>query len=177
MSEPDTSWSQEEIFAALDNVRMRASDYFKEHGNHPPLSMIYATRVPMSGQPGKSLVMVPPIVDFDEAGKRLYANMIRACAAAGAAVGIIFISETWHVSVDFGDEKRLREEYKGRLHEHPDRGERLMITCEHSRFGTRTWFAEITRNKAGKPSLGEWQMIPLRAKQQGQFLHLLPQVD
>jgi hypothetical protein len=104
---------------------------------------------------------------------------------ASSAMGVIFASEIWSVDPDYitsiGFEAAQKEmnEWKGGLDKHPHRIEGIWMTLEHHRLtGSITWFARITRDDQGKPTLGEWkeERWPQR-EGKGRFLHMLPPVN
>ncbi len=195
----DTTWTAAEVLEMAEQIRGHARDVFLSKGEHRPVSFLFTTKNPDTGAPEKSMAQVPVFGKFDGPEKDAYSGALRALAEKFGAVGIIFISEAWFVKSEVDKNQDMKkqaddqvDEWAGRLHEHPDRVETLFLICEHSRFGSIMWTAEITRpggDPKAKPDLKEWvgeteNFGKEEGKpgggfriQQGRFVHLLPQVD
>jgi hypothetical protein len=117
---------------------------------------------------------LPQLTEFDNDGKNVQASLIRFVAQATMSVAVLTVMEAWYV-LELTPE--TIKEWQGRLDEHPNRREGVMLFIEHVRFGTRCWRAEISRPASdGPPTLGDWDEVK-DAKFRGRFTHLLPTVQ
>ena len=193
MSE-ELTWTKEEVLERVEYYKQFARDTFLRDGNHITISFLFTTKNLETGEDGKSMEMVPLLGGFtSEESKDAYSQLIRFMAHALNGVGIIFISEAWLLKTMAQEGLTIEQasrKYAGKVHEHPDRVEVLWVICEHVRFGTLTWMAEILRpNGPDQPAgLGPWQGSeqfrndsggPLKGPPQhrGRFMHLLPAMD
>jgi len=196
MADESVTWTKEEILEEAKRFRDQARRVFLEDGYHIPITFLFTTKNPKTGAAEKTTAMVPVLGKFEEQDKEAYSRLVRSMAQEFQAVGIIFISEMWMLS--YSKEGMTKEEVKaqqkkwtGHIHAHPERIEGLMLTCEHSRFGSVMWVAEVhrpngpdgQRDPDGKPELGPWKgddRFPegngLRSRE-GRFVDMLPQVD
>jgi hypothetical protein len=176
----DTSWTKEELLDAASQFREQAASLFLQDGEHRPMSFLFCTKHPDTGEAMKMTMMIPVVGDFGEDTKDAYSSVLRALAHKTRAVGVIFISEIWMVVTDTENEEEAVRKYAGSLASHPQRQEHLMLTCEHSRFGCRMWVAKIVREGGkpdGKPTLEAWRGDEGFTNRGGRFVHLLPSVD
>ena len=192
------AWSPQEVLDCATWYRRRCTIAFNRFGEHRPMAVLFTTKNPNNGDCHKATTMVPVLGDFSEPAKESFSKLLKVIALAGGASAILFVSEVWMVQNNDARSKEEAEElmqkWAGRLGEHPDRKELLMMTVEHRRFGSLLFTAPIIRseNKDEKPKLGPWQdeeqLFPpiaearsnghsAKVKFEGRFVHLLPEID
>jgi hypothetical protein len=166
----DAVWTKDEVVTEATRLRDLFRKMFTNKGSLNAVSYLYASRHPETGVYGKGLVLVPAIGSFNQRERDVYANMLRVLGRKVSASGIIFASESWGVDPEYLN--TLGSE------EHPHRVEHLYMTLEHHRLtGTLAWFARITRDATGKPSLGEWDEQVWTGRCEGRFVNVLPPLN
>jgi hypothetical protein len=180
----DAVWTKDEVVTEATRLRDLFRKMFTDRGSFNAVSYLYASRHPETGVYGKGLILVPSIGSFNQRERDVYANMLRVLGRKVSASGIIFASESWGVDPEYlntlGSEEAILADYRkyNDLEEHPHRVEHLHMTLEHHRLtGTLAWFARITRDAAGKPSLGEWDEQVWTGRREGRFVNVLPPLN
>lgn len=141
-----------------------------------PVVFLLITKHPKTG----AKLRFPFPVTFDvhalmtPEGKGTLPETLRQMAEASEAVGILFITECWTLSVDptsISEVQRWLEEH-GDLEKYPGRTEAVSVHYEHRALGEKIWQAPITRNPDGTAQLGDFEEI--KANHEGLFVGLLP---
>jgi hypothetical protein len=181
-------WSREEVLSVAANLKASARARFFDTGEHRPIAYLFCTKHPETGEQMKAVSVMPNLGTFDEEGKQQFNSIMKVLALGAGAEAILFISEVWMVHSEGKSREEaeaLMREYAGRLGEHPDRIEQLMITLDHRKFGNLMWTAQILRDDVAKdkPRLGPWKGTDewpraegSKGKMQfeGRFINLLP---
>lgn len=175
-------WSKEEVIEESVIVRTSLREKFMEEGELRALTYLFATRNPETKEDGKGIVLVPSLGGFGPDERDVYAYQLRYVARECGATGIIFASEVWMVDPSYQaglSKEEARQEmrkYKS-LEDHPKRVEGIWVSLEHHRLsGHLTWFAPITRDPEGKPSLQDWSE-QIWSEGEGRFFGMLPPVN
>lgn len=173
-------WTKDEVLEEAKRVRDFLRDRFVKHGEVHAESWLYATRNPETGEIGKSLIIMPNLGEFGPQKRDVFSAMIHKVGEMVAAQGVIFASEIWALDPSYLrtlDPDKAHAEVKkwtGRLEQHPNRVEQVFMNLEHHEIaGTMAWLATITRDAAGKPTLGEWDE-QLWQHGTGRFINMLP---
>jgi hypothetical protein len=90
-----------------------------------------------------------------QAHTEIFGQALRAYARLARATGVVFIGETWTLTLPEG---KGREDFPGDLEEAPGRRECLFMQLEHIDLGRKHWMAEIRREPT---SLDEWLEEPV----------------
>lgn len=109
--------------------------------------------------------------------KDVYSGALRSYAKLGRAVGTVFMTEMWMVSVRVpegtvdpeAEAQRQRDDMPDNLEDAPGRREGLCLWLEHSAAGSVQWMAEIHRDPT---RLDAWQERRL-AGVKGRFVGLV----
>lgn len=182
----DAMWSTEEVLEKAAQVRAMVRHQFEQFGGVVPTTWLYGTRNPKTGAEGadgKGLVIVPNLSAFGRKERDIYADIVRKAAEESKAMGGVSAIEMWFIDPDYlktlGAEREDEEiaAWVGRMKDHPHRIERVVVNLEHHRLvGQITWFARITRDTSGSPTLGEWEEHHMTSGS-GRLLNMLPPVN
>jgi hypothetical protein len=182
----DALWTTEEVLEKAAEVRAMVRDQFEQFGAVVPTTWLYGTRHPktgVEGDGGKGLVVVPSVGRFGRKERDMYADIIRKSAVDSKAMGVVTAIEMLFIDPDYlhtlGEERANEEQtsWIGRIKDHPHRIERVVVSLEHHRLvGQITWYALITRDSVGQPSLGDWQEEHMVGGT-GRFVNILPPVN
>lgn len=161
------------IEEVAEKFREQARSNLETHREHRPVAFLFATFNPETRKDEDCIFPVIPDGAFDERGKAIFAASLRLIAHASKATGVIFITEMWALPKATSEDVK---KWAGRIHQHPERVEVLYMSIEHTRFGEKSWTAEIKRLQDEKPLLQPW-VEQTWTKSAGRFTHLLPPVD
>jgi hypothetical protein len=151
LSEAGATW-------LLDYAKDIGSSTFTDHGKLPfPMAIFACRREPDSAKllERPACVLCPLDNDFFEGpgSKDRLAKWLRKLAQISEAFGYAFVTEAWTLPHTPG---RLTP--RGSWAKVADRGEVLQVVVEHVTWGAEIGGAAavITRDGAGKPTLGPW---------------------
>jgi hypothetical protein len=173
----DTTWSKEEFEETVASLQKQARTIFTRDGCHIPIAFVFATRDFRTGEKGKHIFPIAAESFTNDAEKDGFAEAIQRVAEVAQAVGLLFISEVWTTNFrapEGMDEETVRRTAT-RPSDDPNRNEALFMSAEHPRFGTRTYYAQISRDADDKPAIAEWELSS-GTSVTGRFVHLLPQM-
>lgn len=157
---------------------------FLTHGHLTPIAVVLAQRHPETLD---KLPHVQPMIvgfegEFNDQGKDGFAMHLKTFALTTDAVGVLFGSEAWSLSVEASKVGSLAEarealgDFNGRLEKHPQRREVLHLIFEHKALGSKAWVAEIRREK-GSTEVGDFESpsgwVPAEMST-GRFTNFLP---
>jgi hypothetical protein len=108
--------------------------------------------------------------------KDIYSEALKGYAKLSRAIGTVFMTEMWMVSMTAtegapdprADAQRQRDALPDSLEHAPGRREGLCLWLEHSAAGSCQWLAEIQRDPT---RLGAWQELRLEGAE-GRFVNL-----
>lgn len=125
-----------------------------------------------TGNGGRALAAIPNVRGHRDA----IMDALRALLRRERAVGVAVLSESWHAPQPAGVPRSALpadlSTYEGRL-------ECVSAFVEHRALeggATRVWRAEITRDTAGAPTLGPWQ-LGVGETYSGRMVGLLPPLE
>jgi hypothetical protein len=135
-------------------------------------AMLAVTHHPLDGtkldEPG--LASIVTIFGNDEADKLEFARIVRCFAIGGNAFGSIFSSEMWFSFVQ-ADLNQPMPIPKVRPSQDPNRKEGIILSTEHTQFGSSSHLAIITP-KGQSREIGPWDSRP--AQMVGDLQGFLP---
>ena len=172
----DLTWTVEEMNDIAESFKKKAKAVFDKDGYHAPMCFLFATYDFREKKNARGVIPMMPESFKDEEAKDNFSGAIREISGRCRAVGLIFLTEMWMVKGGGTDLEEIRK-WAGRIHKHPNRLEGMMMSIEHTRFGSKMFFAPIERpaDNPGKPSLAPWETSG-GTSYSGRFVHLLPQV-
>lgn len=155
------------------------------------MALFLCRRNPQTGLSFAKPQIIPVLVAEmeDEAGKQAVVASFRKMAAKGRAVGVGFMTEAWTVRAQLDHAAGTRKvdeliddynaNWRGRLNEHPERVEIVMVSWQHRAGSGSGAMAEIVRGNSGKAVLQPW--VDMRDQPgggiTGRFFDLLPRED
>jgi len=161
----------------------RAREIFMQEGTVEPVSFLVMPVNPMTGEPfedgQQAAICCSPgqfgIPSFDPNSRTLYCDLLRVLAQKTKATAVVMIQEIWIWKAD----KENAQMPHGSLEFVPGRQEAVSMMFEHQQLGVKSmmWLAEITRDKDGKGTLGEFTEMPTPDKAEGRFVGILPRKE
>lgn len=158
-----------------DELLPKFREAFESKGQLHPIGFVFARHAPQEPRKkapeshARHLVIAPQDGCFDVDDKEAFSQALKLLAWKTDAAGVVFASEAW--IVESSDLKGIRE-FSGRLQEHPQRKEIIMVHYEPDRGESATFRAEITRD-GDVATLGEWERETRHGQRSGRFTTFL----
>jgi len=173
----DEPWTDESPEAFFTDVEELARERLDNAGQVPPGVLFAAPQPgakPLSEGYAIGVIAFGSLMDGD-LGNNVISVLVPKILDHAEAVACVFVSEAWVVLEPLGDrtpEQVSEDVHKyGRLKNHPNRIEVLMLNRETRQGGVRHCHYPIERDAEGKPSLGE--MLPESDQLSGRFASFL----
>jgi len=148
-----------------------------EHGSLQPVGFVFARHAPYSPTRRVKLGQARHIIlgaqgSFEPEEKQKFAHALKLLAWKTDAAAVVFGCEAWMLK---RVEAEMAEEYEGRLDEHPNRIEVIMVHYERERE-CAYYTAQIHRDGEGNiDHLDDWECQPEASQATGRFTHFMLQ--
>jgi hypothetical protein len=152
-------FTKEGVLELADTLFESARGNFERDGHLVPVAFLLAQRDPETQKPYPRTGVLPVVVDFGPNGdhKSQAIQAVKALGEKADAFAVIWIAEAWMKTMGKeATQTDLDRMQQNGVEAEADRTECIHAILDHPQL-QRMWVAPITRDSAGKPTLGSFK--------------------
>ena len=172
----------DDVAAWIEFIKRKIAQMFNDIGALEPIAIIVPTVHPDTGErmDVPAMFIVPYEGEVTEMGKSGFAELVRALFKDVKAVAVAFAGEAWAVerelkNGDAEEQNKMVNELTGRVADHPEKIEVVILTVEHRLMAPKCYMSNILRSEERAVVAGWSDKSDLLTHSGGRFANFLEQ--